>query len=186
MPTTISTMFQNLSSSYPALFQLVFIGFWLSGFIAVVWGVNNMRASTGGGYRGDMSSAVKGSLVSILIGAGLMYMPTLLESVATSIFNGPSPVGLMDYQTPDSTSGGTSYTALRTFLQLVGVYFFGRGWLTLRHVGVNGEGSGHSFYGGAVRIFAGICLVHIVDVLQMLALSLGLTAATAMMQKFGG
>lgn len=186
MPPTIATMFTNLGSSFPGLYRLTYVGFWVAGLCCVVWGVNNLRQVTNDQYRSGGSSAATGSLISILIGTVLLYLPTLLASVAATVFDThAAPTGLTDYATPDQSGAGT-YVALRTFIQLVGVYFFGRGWLSLRSVGINGESQSHTFYGGVVRIFAGIMLVHIVDSLKILAATFGLSAVTALMQEFGG
>lgn len=187
MNPSLSAMFVNLDSSYPGLFRLVFLCFYLAGFFSVIWGIYNFKNADSDRYqKGGVSSPVVGSMISILIGGVLCYMPTLLESVATTMFAQVSPpAGMMDYQTPTSI-GGNSFVSLRTFCQLIGVYTFGRGWLSLRHVGVNGDNGRHTFYGAVVRIFAGISLVHIVEVLRILSASFGFHIISTWLDNFGG
>lgn len=178
--STLSTMLTNLSSSYTGLFQLLFTGFWVAGLVCVIWGVNNFRHATED-HRGGGPHPVTAALVSIMIGAVLCYLPTLLQSLAyTAFVNTTGPAGLVDYETPSSSS--TTFASLRTLWQLVGVYFFGRGWLTLRKIGIHGESSSATFYGATVRIFCGIAMVHVVDVLVILSNTFGFTSVSSWVQ----
>lgn len=183
MNASLVTLFTNLEQSFPGFFRLAFAGFWLCGLAFFVWGINNVRyASEGRGDRGNVNA----SIVSILIGAVLMYMPTALESMATTVFaTSAGPVGMMDYQTPDA-AGGNVFVSVRTFLQLVGVYFFGRGLITMRHIGIKGEDGRHTFYGAVVRLVFGIALVHIIDTLQVISKTVGLGVVNTWLSNMNG
>lgn len=171
MNQSIATAFSNMAGSFPGVITLIYGGFWLAGLVCVAWGVNNLRYATDH-QRSGGTSAPTASLISIVVGAVLCYMPTMLASVAQSVFENTSPAGLMDYEDISACSG--TYAGIRSFVQIVGIYFFGRGWLSLRHVGIHGDSSKHTFYGGVVRIFSGIALVHIIDTLVVLSNTLGL------------
>lgn len=186
MGATLTSIFDNLSSSYSGLFRLLYVLFNLMGVIAIVWGISNLRKGASDGYRSDGGAHyATQSLISILIGAVFVYMPELLKTVAYTVFlNGNGTVGLLDYQTPPNTYAST-LISLRTFIQLFGLYMFGKGWWSLRHVGLYGQSQHHSFTSAVVRIFAGICLVHIIDFLKMLSISFGLAVIGAWLTELG-
>lgn len=184
MPS-IEQFLNGLAPAFPALFKMFFAAFWLAGLIFIAWGINQLRQATDQHGRGNVSP-VTASAISIILGSVLCYMPTMLESVAITIFgNQAAPVGLMDYQTPGDSTGNV-FIHLRTFLQMVGIYYFGNGWIMLRHVGIHGETNGRSFSGGVVKIIAGICLVHIVDTLKLLASSFGIPVLNQLLTNIGG
>lgn len=186
MSPNLASMFDQLSSSYSGLFKLLYICFWLAGLVFIAWGVNNFRVLSSDQYqRGGNSHPVTQSLISILIGGVLISLPEMLKSVAFTVFlNDSGAAGLLDYEVPPSSYLNTMIS-IRTFVQLFGIYMFGRGWMSLRQVGLHGDSHEHNFKSAVVRIFAGICLVHIVDFLKVLAATFGIQVISEWLVTFG-
>lgn len=186
--TDFSTMLMALSGSYRGLFSLIINGFWAVGMIMVCWSVFNLKNHVHEHTRHDgRVSPVTKSLVSAAAGSLLMCMPSLLQTIAVTTFGagGVSQVGLMDYPTATSSST-TVLLALRGFLQLVGVYFVGKGIMGLRSVGMNGDSQEHSWKSVITRLVAGIALVHIVDALKVAAVTFNLGVDPTFLSQMGG
>lgn len=180
---TVATMFLNLAGQYPDLFDFVFTAFRFAGMVALIWGINHLRTVTDDHHRGNASPATA-SLVSIVIGAIVISLPEMLEAVNHTTFaESASPMGLMDYERPSETKNVLS--SVHRFLQLVGVYYFGKGWLELRSVAINGETQQISYKGAAVRIFAGTALVNLIGSLKAISSTVGIPVLNTWLQQFG-
>lgn len=184
MNQTMSGVIDNLMQSYGGLISLLFLCFRLLGVIFIVWGVNNFRELASDRGRQSSSHPVTQSLVSILVGAVLLALPKMIGDISATVFLGTGGNNLMDYAEP--TGIANSFFSIRLLLNLIGVYMFGKGWMTLRQIGVNGSDRDHSFKSAAVRIIAGTLLVHIVDFLKVMSVSLGLPIIDSWIRNFGG
>src|SRR5450830_841257 len=97
----LTAMLVSLTSSFGGLYRLLFASFWLLGTCFTAWGVFNLRKYADDNGRSEKSLPMQ-SLVSFLFWAVFIYMPTMLNSLAVTVFgaNSHNPAGLLDYQTP--------------------------------------------------------------------------------------
>ena len=172
----IGVMLTNLKAAFGSLKALTAAIAYLSGIGLIFKGLAMFRSFG----RQSMSEQpeIAGPLVYIIVGAILIYLPTNIDVNLVTIF-GTTELGaaseLLSY-TPDL--GGQNLmdflNVIVSYLQLLGLIAFVRGWLILSKMGQRGEQPG-SFTKGLMHIIGGILLINLVGTIQVLANTFGFT-----------
>jgi hypothetical protein len=117
-----------------------------------------------------MSTETKltGPLLYIFVGAGMIYLPSSIQSGLTTFWLNPNPYG---YAEEVSSEWTDLYNATCIIVQLIGLIAFIRGLMMLTHIG----GQQHGIFGKAMaHIIGGLFLIDLYDFLQMVFWTFGL------------
>lgn len=154
---TLQTMLINASSQFPAIWKLVTAAAYLMGVAFILRGVYQLKVY--GDLRTMMSTQtnLKQTLIVLIVGTVLMYIPTAFRSAMMSTFGTTVPEAI-PYQSQGDISG-EAMNAIMKFVQLIGIISFIRGWIYLTHASNPG---GHSSFGkGITHIIGGLLAVNI-------------------------
>lgn len=167
MTADLVSMFASFSSSYGAIYSLMMNFCIVAGFTTFLFGLNRMRMVDSSSRQHD-SGPVAG-LWGVGIGAGLIYLPSLFDSVTATLFNASS-----------SEFGYASFTAtsdpmgpIRGFLKLFGLYAFIRGMYIAKEVGQGDRNK--SFSSAITHIVSGMLLVNLKMTLTVISATFGVT-----------
>jgi intracellular multiplication protein IcmC len=124
-----------------------------------------------GEMRTQMSteSSLKGPLTYIAVGAGLLYLPTSVQTGFTTFWTEPSPYA---YQTAESGPFKEFIDACFLIVQLVGTIYFIKGLMMMTHLNANSQQGG--FSRALTHIIGGIFCIDLYDFLNMIFTTLGL------------
>lgn len=111
------------------------------------------------------------SLAYLIVGAGLLYMPTLLDTMTVSLW------GYGYDEIPGYTDQGGNYADIMVpivaLIQVIGFIAFIRGWIMLARLG-----GGHSQPGtlgkGLIHMLGGLLAINVVGTIEMLRETIGL------------
>lgn len=145
---------------------------WLIGLVLVITGILSLSktAKAGGPQQGH---SYNGAVMTILIGAGCIYLPTLMITMRETMFGSEtSPLSYGIQATGFSDQANKVLYVILHFIQFVGVLSFVRGWLILNKV-ANGGGQNVSLSKGVIHILGGILAANIVITTNMLSKSFG-------------
>lgn len=168
---TWQDMFLNLSQSYPQLENLIKYTSYVLGVVFMVKGVYAFRIY--GEMRNMMSQqhSIRGPLTFLMVGCALMFLPSMQNTLVTTVFGSPD-ISPFSYMTSQGWTEGMS-TAIFGFVQIVGYIAFIRGWLIIAGT-AQGHGQ-HTVAKGLVHIFGGVLAINIIGTQQILWNTLGLS-----------
>jgi hypothetical protein len=173
----------NIGNAFPA-FQLLISGFF--SLVGVYLAGNAIKGfydiSAHGTYaHGGYAHRTAGGLVwRLLIGVTLTSLSYSVGVIGNSIFGTNVTGGMLSYQTAGaSATQQAAVTAIFEVFALLGYYATGHGWLTL-----NAAKSGTSQATAKtafVWIIAGVCLIYLTQVLNVLASLTGLNVVNMLL-----
>lgn len=166
---TAADMIKNIADQLPALMLFTTGLAYLLGFYFIFRGLLLLKKFAE--QRTQMSGEAKmsGPLISIFVGAALIYLPSAIQSGMTTFWLNPTPYA---YQTSSGDEWSTFLSACFMIIQLVGVIAFIRGLIALTHIGQGGQQGG---IGRALAyIISGIFCIDIVDFINAVFVTLGL------------
>jgi intracellular multiplication protein IcmC len=167
----IATMIENLSLAVPALTQLTTAISYVMGMFFMIKGVMDFKRL--GEQRTMMSGehTWKGPLVSLAVGAALLYLPSAIQSGFNTFWTEPNPY---QYESLDPTdSWNELIIACFQIIQLIGVIAFIRGLVVLAHLG-SGQSQQHGFAKAMAYMVAGIFCIDLWDFVSSVLNTLGL------------
>lgn len=170
---SLSQMLDNINTQLPYLWRLVTGFAYVAGFFFIFRGVYHLK------QYGDPHSQTSGGkdlrpgIVSLIIGAALVYIPTAMDTGLISIFGTSS---LMAYPTgntidPSFTELGQVIVAI---IQFVGVVAFIRGLMQFHRLG-SGQAQQGTFAKGLTHIIGGTLALNVVGTANVLASTLGIS-----------
>jgi len=162
----------NIYANLPNLFRFVTGGSVLIGFWFMLRAVYQLRMY--GELRTMMASQtnIAGPLLFLIAGISLMYWPSLMQTMMSTVFAYTSPLSY----TQDSSSE-TFNMAIKVcggIIQFVGFIAFIRGWILLTGYGQQSS-RGPVVGKGLAHILSGICAVNIYGSWAILKASLGIS-----------
>jgi len=168
---TLQTMIINASSQFPAIWKLVTAAAYLMGIAFILRGVYQLKVY--GDLRTMMSTQtnLKQTLIVLIVGTVLMYIPTAFQSAMVSTF-GTSVPDVIPYKAEGEISA-QAMNAIMKFVQLIGIISFIRGWVQLTHA----SQGGHSSFGkGITHIIGGLLAVNIEGTRNALEATVGVVS----------
>lgn len=168
----VATMLLNFSKTVPNLMQMVTAFAYVMGFFFIIRGIMELKQF--GEARSMMShehSLVK-PLLTITVGALLLYLPASVQTGLSTFWADPSPYGYVSSSTNDSWSEVTS--AAFMVIQLIGTVAFIKGLIMLTHLHGHGGQPG-GFSKAMAHIVAGILCINLYQFLQTVFDTLGIT-----------
>jgi intracellular multiplication protein IcmC len=167
----LGNMLGNLTSTYPALFQLITAFAYVFGFLLALRAVYALKVY--GEARAMMSSnaSMKQPIAYLIAAAGLIFSPTAYQDFLLTIFGDPNTTPL-SYATGKST-WSLATLAVLGLVQIMGVIAFVRGWIYIARAGDQSAQQGN-FAKGLTHIIGGIMAINIVGVKDIITNTLGL------------
>lgn len=166
----LTSIMMNLQSNVPWLRRLV-VGFcYVFGLGLILKSVFMLKAFGQQKTMMASHSSFTKPLITMFIGAGLFYLPTVIDTSVASLFAyGSSSV--MDY--PVAGDWSSIINPLIDIVKLLGLITFVRGWIMLAKFGA--EGGGQQGVGGkaVMHMIGGVLAMNIVDTIEVVKSSLG-------------
>lgn len=160
----LNQMIQNLSNTIPNLMALVTAISYVMGIFfmikAIFWLKNygEQRSS----HSSESEKTLMGALAVLFVGAGLFYLPTMVQVGLTTFWTHPNPYGYAD---ESSDAWMEVLRAVFLIIQLIGTIAFIRGLVILSHVGGSSHGRGE--LGKALaHMIGGILCINLYGFLQ--------------------
>ena len=175
LPTIISglsasSMLQNISNQVPQLTQMVTAIAYVMGMYFVLTGVVKLKHF--GEMRTQMSHEhnLAGPLITIAVGAMLIYLPTTVNVGLSTFWTDPNPYGY----TSEEGQWEEFINACYVIVQFVGVVSFIRGLVLLSRLGKQGGGHGGELGKGLSHVIGGILCINIYQTIQVILVTLGI------------
>jgi intracellular multiplication protein IcmC len=165
----VADMIENIAKTVPQLMYFTTALAYVFGFWFVFHGLLLLKKY--GMQRTQMSgdANLAPPLLSIFVGAALIYLPTTVQSGMSTFWTDPNPYG---YETANA-EWNTFIGACFMIIQLVGVIAFMRGLMMLTKLG-QGGGQQAGFGRAAAHIVGGIFCIDMYDFLKAVFETLGL------------
>lgn len=167
--STAITALKNLEGSYPGLLGLLEA-------ICYVGGLAIMIASLLRLSRLQQNETKGGIFVSMAIAVILIASPTMISSVAVTLFGSTDCSAGNFYQYMDKCQSRTSsiYAPVLSFVQFYGFYSFVRGWFLVNRSAKPGAPDPDGLkVKGASHILFGVLCIHIKETLMVLGNTFG-------------
>jgi intracellular multiplication protein IcmC len=164
----VATMISNFAASIPNLMRLTTAIAYVLGMYFVINGVLLLKKY--GEQRTQMSSenSLKGPLIFIMVGAGLLYLPTSVQQGFTTFWTNPSPYA---YETSDTGAFSDFINACFLIVQLIGTIYFIKGLSMMTHLSQSQQAG---FSRALTHVIGGIFCIDLYDFLNMILQTLGL------------
>jgi len=174
MPKTdLQTMLLSLQDSFPGIMILLTSAAYLMGIFFIFKAIYELKQY--GEMRTMMASNtdLRTPIVSLLVGAVFIYLPTAWRMMLITVFGVESPLA---YPGSDNSANWDQVVnVIVMFTQIIGLIAFIRGWLILAKVSSKGGGGGqHSFGKGLTHIIGGILAINVVGTFNVIGVTLGL------------
>ena len=170
MMSSLQTSVGDISSFVVGLYYICGIGIALGAvFRLKKLGVRSAMMGGDGSYAGP--------LVQLLIGAALVYSPSLLSAINTTFWGDPAFQTALSWSSQNSGSGSqivAVITPLVGIIKLIGCIAFLRGWLILTRMGSGGGQQPGQISKGIVHIIGGTLAMNITQTMTVVMATLGL------------
>jgi len=166
----VADMVINIAQTVPQLMYFTTALAYVFGFWFVFHGILLLKKY--GMQRTQMSGDANlgPPIVSIFVGAALIYLPSSIQSGMSTFWTTPNPY---EYESKTSEEWNTFVSACFMIIQLIGVIAFMRGLMMLTKLG-QGGGQQASFGRAAAHIVGGIFCIDMYDFLKSVFETLGL------------
>lgn len=170
-PPSLTDMLQNLTETMPDLMMLVTALAYVIGMYLVVRGIGGLR-SYGESRTHHTQQEAKGHLITIAVGAALLYLPSSVHTGISTFWTNSSPLAYV----PSGTSGPWSdlLQDVFTIVQFIGTVAFIRGLIMLSQLSGHGGGHQASLGKAMTHMIAGIFCINIYQFLQTVLNTLAL------------
>lgn len=169
---SLDQMLSNLNSQFPSLYRLVTAFAYIAGFFIVFRGLYQMKHMGEGRAMGQQND-MKGPILSLLIGAALIYTPSFFSTSLITIFGTSSITSYPTGSHIDPSFNEMGQT-LVTIVQFVGGIALVRGILIFHRLG-HGQAQQGTFGKGVTHVIGGILLINIVGFADVIGSTLGIS-----------
>lgn len=167
---SLQDMLLNLQRSYTPIIRMITGFSFLMGIAFTVAAIYHLKVY--GELRTMMASqtGLKEPLGYLLVAAVMLYLPTAVDTVMTTVFDYTEFKDL-EYITADSGVYKQSLTAVLGLVQIIGLISFIRGWSMVKKSSEHGQRGGYGK--GLTHIFGGILALNIVGTKDMIFSTFG-------------
>jgi len=171
MSITIYQILDNLNASIPALNSLVTGGSVLLGAVFMVRGIYKLKHFAEMRTMMSSQNSLMEPVVLLMVGAILLYWPSMLSASLETIFSTTSPLA---YQ---ASGYGENYDVViqtcGNMIKLIGFIAFIRGWLLIAKYNHQGAQGGSNLTKGIWHVVGGTCAINIYETWQIVKSTLG-------------
>ena len=173
---SINTIMSNLSVSIGDLSGFIVAVFYISGIGIAFGGIMRLKKL---GVRSAMMQSdggVVGPMVQLMIGAALIYAPTLLQVMNQTFWGDPSFENALSWSKSYQGSQLVNIiTPLIGIIQLIGSIAFLRGWLILTKVSNGGSQQPGQITKGIVHLIGGVLAMNITRTVSVFMNTFGIS-----------
>lgn len=175
--TTIFTMMSQLSNNVGDISSFVVGLYYVVGIGIALSAVFRLKKL---GVRSAMmgsDGSVGGPIIQLLIGAALVYSPSLLATLNTTFWGSPAFNSALSWTSSGSSTGSqivAVITPLVGIIKLIGCIAFLRGWLILTRISSGGSQQPGQISKGIVHIVGGVLAMNITTTVQVIMNTLGI------------
>lgn len=178
--STIFTVMSSINSNVGDISGFIISMYYVVGIGVALAGIMRLKKL---GVRSAMmggDGSVGGPIVQLLIGAALVYSPSLLASLNTTFWGDPSFQSALSWSAQESGSSGTAsqivavITPLVGIIKLIGTIAFLRGWLVMSRISNGGSQQPGQISKGVVHIIGGVLAMNITKTMTVIMNTLGL------------
>lgn len=168
---SIATALENLSKSYPEIFQLITQFAYLSGIAFTIIAIFKLKSYAESSTMGSSGGGLKAPMIYLIIGAIFLFLPTLMDSLMTTLWGYSSVINPMSYVAVGSLSSATNI-AVFGLIKIIGLISFIRGWFLLSQLanqpqpGIVSKAIAH--------IIGGLLAMNIENTIDMLEATFGM------------
>lgn len=141
---------------------------YILGVLFVLRGIFKLRIMADHRSQMFQPMEVGGPLVSIFVGAGLIWWPTLMDTVTYTFWGATSP---LDYRPAFGSDFDQVWEVILKVMQIVGLIAFIRGWSYLTKVGE--QGAQGMLTKGLTHIIGGVLAYHMGAVIHVVMTTFG-------------
>lgn len=165
----VDQMLANIAEQVPYLMEFVSSLAYLIGFYLMFSAVYKLRAYGELRTMSSMQSDLRGPMITLAVGAALIFLPTAIDVGLTTVFGSDS---IISYE-PDSSSWDQLAETLILIVQLVGAVAFVRGLIQFNRLGA-GQAQPGMFGKALAHVIGGIIALNIVGATQIIFSTLGI------------
>lgn len=167
--------FPDIVSTMAGSGEFLFGLFYISGLIMLFAGVSQLKKLGNRTAFMNSDSGIMGSVVKMLIGAALIYFPSLLEVLNGTMFASAAVVdsSALSYGTM-TTDYEAAIKPIVFIIQFIGMVAILRGFLILSKASGQGAQPG-TISKGTVHIFGGFLAVNIVGTIKLVIATFGVS-----------
>jgi len=175
--TTIFTMMGQLNNNVGDISSFVVGLYYVVGIGIALAAVFRLKKL---GVRSAMmgsDGSVGGPIIQLLIGAALVYSPSLLATLNTTFWGSPAFNSALSWTSSGSSTGSqlvAVITPLVGIIKLIGCIAFLRGWLILTRISGAGSQQPGQISKGIVHIVGGVLAMNITTTVQVIMNTLGI------------
>lgn len=167
----------GLSSSFVHFKRLLVSLSYVIGVSMIARGIMMYRIFANQTFGSQQRGEIAGPLVFLVVGSVLIYFPSAINVGLSTVFVSPeiTPSShILSYVDEDNVVAkwAAISTVIVSYLKLVGIIAFLRGWIILSKMGHSGSQPG-SLGKGITHVIGGLLLINIVDTAKLLGHTLG-------------
>ncbi len=177
----LGVMLTNLKNTFGSLERLIGAFSYIAGIVLIARALFLFKAMgehPGQGQKGELA----GPIVALSVGAVLLYLPSSISMSLNTIFSSTSlgtASELFSYtSTGDVVNWQEMADVLVSYMKILGLIAFVRGWIMISKVG-HSQGQPGQLSKGVVHIISGILLINIIDTLKILGTTFGFVGFSA-------
>lgn len=163
------SMLMRIASQTPNLIRLVTAVAYVMGMFFMITAIIKFKHLGESRTMMSQEHSVTGPLVTFLIGAALIYLPSSVQVGMSTFWTNPNPFGY----TMEKNQWMEFFNTIVMIMQLIGIIAFIRGLVILTHVGSRG-GQQSNFGKGLTHVVAGVMLINIYQFIQVIMATLGI------------
>ena len=162
------TMLSNLSSSLPAVQNLLGGLSYLLGLTFIMSALGKFRQNQEKGPQGGESSKSWTPYAYFLSGAAMLYLPSMLGSLSNTLFG--AGTSILEYS---GYNPYNIYNAMEILIGTIGIVWFLRGCVLLAHSSNPDQGKSSHGLKGLLFLIAGLGAINFHSTVNMLNYALG-------------
>ncbi|MDQ2993511.1 MAG: hypothetical protein M3R00_00975 [Pseudomonadota bacterium] len=168
----INSMLANIAQSVPGVVQLTFGACYVVGVFEVMRAIYKLKRYAQGTSMMSQEASLAKPVVTLFIGVGCIYLPTLMGSILTTLWATDSVIAY-----PEATSDPWIAVTkpLILVLRAFGLISIVRGWLQLAKMGGEGATQPGTVPKAVMHILGGICAWNIVGLWNVIQNTLGIS-----------
>lgn len=163
------TILSNVAAQMPNLIKMVTAIAYVMGMFFIFSGILKLKHVGESRTMMSQEHSVWGPIISIAVGAMLLYLPTSVWVGMSSFWTEPNPYG---YITKQPNQWAEFLNDCFLLVQFVGVIAFIKGLVILSHVG--GHSQQNPLGRGLTHVIGGIFCINIYQFVQVIFLTLGI------------
>jgi len=167
-------MLENINTQLPYLYALISGGVYIFGIVIFIRGVSKLREVAESSSGRAQRSSLTEPLAHMILGVALIYLPTSMDVMLATVY-GTSAITPYSGYGPTGGSFNEMAQVIINIVQFVGFIAFVRGLILFHRLGT-GQAQQGTFNKGFTHLIGGIIAINVVQFINIIGNTLGITA----------